>query len=82
MTRRVNKRIPVADETIQRLRAFADGLGTTYDDAINFLIDMATDDEENPKLAGHRLRGKYDPIFAALQEQQQTRHVTVKAAGE
>jgi hypothetical protein len=71
MTRRVNKRIPVADDTIHRLRAFADGLGSTYDDAINFLIDMATADEENPKLAGHRLRGQYDPVFASLKEHQQ-----------
>ena len=64
MSRRVNKRIPVADDTIHRLRDFADGLGATYDDAINFLIDMATDEDENPKLAGHRLRGLYDPVFA------------------
>lgn len=64
MSRRVNKRIPVADDTLHRLRDFADGLGTTYDDAINFLIDMATDEDENPKLAGHRLRGRFDPVFA------------------
>jgi len=78
MARQVNKRIPVADDTIQRLRAFADGLGSTYDDAINFLIDMATSENENPKLAGHRLRGQYDPAFASIPEKQQT----AKAAGE
>lgn len=64
MSRRVNKRIPVADDTLQRLRDFADGLGSTYDEAINFLIDLAADEDENPKLAGHRLRGRYDPVFA------------------
>lgn len=78
MARQVNKRIPVADDTIQRLRAFADGLGSTYDDAINFLIDMATSEDENPKLAGHRLRGQYDPAFAVNPENQQT----VKTAGD
>jgi hypothetical protein len=77
MSRRVNKRIPVADETLQRLRAFADGLGSTYDDAINFLIDMAAYEDEHPKLAGHRLRGQYDPAFARLQE-----HHAAESAGE
>ena len=72
MARQVNKRIPVADDTIQRLRAFADGLGSTYDDAINFLIDMVTSEDEDPKLAGHRLRGQYDPAFAIQTENEQT----------
>lgn len=32
-------RIPVKEDTLERLRRFSDGLGTRYDDAINYLLD-------------------------------------------
>jgi len=65
---RVNKRIPVTDDTLNRLRDFSNGLGTTYDDAINFLIDQISDDGETAKRTGHRLRGVFDPAFAPTED--------------
>lgn len=62
--RRLSKRVPVTDETLKRLRDFADGLGTTYDESINFLIDYASEQQENAKRTGHRLRVQYDPTLS------------------
>lgn len=65
-------RIPVTDETRDRLKDFARGLDANYDGALNFLLDLLTDDEildylmsnlperdESPLELGGRLRTKY-----------------------
>lgn len=40
-----SSRIPVQHETQERLRDFSSGLSATYDEAINFLLDILNDDE-------------------------------------
>lgn len=37
----LTSRIPVTPETLARLREFAGGMGATYDETLNALIDMA-----------------------------------------
>lgn len=38
----MTKRVPVSEKTHLRVRDFARGLDTTMDDALNFLIDLAS----------------------------------------
>lgn len=57
--RMVNSRIPVTEETRDELREFVNGLGTTYDDAILFLLDTVKKEGEDALLAGHRLRKEF-----------------------
>lgn len=58
--RRLNKRIPVYDDTQTRLRDFAYGAGATYDEVINFLLSAIQKAGEDDMDAGKRLRGVVD----------------------
>jgi hypothetical protein len=41
--RTMTKRIPISPETHDRFREFSHGLGTTMDEAVNFLLDLVSD---------------------------------------
>ena len=51
-----SKRIPLTDSTWEALRDFTNGLGTTYDEAVQLLLNAVVKHGENPLMAGHRLR--------------------------
>ncbi len=55
MASKMDKRIPVTDQTHKRVTQFRDGAGLTYDEAINLLLDAVTS-EEGVRAAGARLR--------------------------
>jgi hypothetical protein len=52
------RRIPVTGETMDRLRDFAAGLGSTYDEAIQVLLAVAKEPDEHEFVAGKRLRDR------------------------
>lgn len=56
-SRRVSSRIPVTPEVHERLRDFAKGLDATYDEALDYILDILTEGV-NPMLKGleHRQR--------------------------
>ena len=54
-----NSRISATEETKRRLRDFTNGLGGEYDDAINYLLDLASKKDEAALLAGIRLRDEF-----------------------
>jgi hypothetical protein len=58
--RRLNKRIPVYNDTQTRLRDFAYGGGATYDEVINFLLSAIQKPGEDDMSAGRRLRTAID----------------------
>lgn len=58
--RMVNSRISVTEETRDRIKDFANGVGGTYDSALNFLLDYIQESSEDALLAGRRLRKHYD----------------------
>jgi phage baseplate assembly protein gpV len=41
MTGKMDKRLPITEKTHNRMTRFRDGLGMTYDDAVNLLLDIA-----------------------------------------
>lgn len=51
-------RIPVNPETHERLKAFRAGLGATFDEAINTLLNLAANPDEDDYNLGKRLRQK------------------------
>ena len=51
-------RIPCTPDTKIRVRQFKKGLGITYDDAVNFLLDNLVKPNEDELEAGIRLRDK------------------------
>lgn len=65
--RNVTSRVSVTEETRDRLKDFASGLGETYEVAINFLLDGVSEPGESPIAAGYRLR---EQIRAWLEEQE------------
>lgn len=54
----MTSRVPVTPDTHSRLQDFARGLGATFDDAINFLMDKTIDKEES-LMAGRKLRDEF-----------------------
>lgn len=59
--RKMNARVPLTEETRERLKDFVRGLGADdYDSAINFMIDYLRKHDEAVTLAGFRLRDEYD----------------------
>jgi histidinol-phosphate/aromatic aminotransferase/cobyric acid decarboxylase-like protein len=57
----MNARVPLTEETRERLKDFVRGLGADdYDSAINFLLDFIKKNDEAETLAGFRLRDEYD----------------------
>lgn len=52
------RRIPLTDETMEQLRDFAAGLGSTYDEAIQVLLAIAKEPDEHEFVAGKRLRDR------------------------
>jgi hypothetical protein len=54
----VTDRIPCTPETKVKLRDFANGLGLTYDEALNFMMHEFMQGETAEMLAGFRLREK------------------------
>lgn len=59
--RKMTSRVPVAADTHSRLQEFAQGLGATFDGAINFLLDRVIDKQEG-FVAGKELRPKYKEV--------------------
>lgn len=54
--RKLNHRIPVYEETRDRLRDFAYGGGGVYDDVLNYMLDAMKQEGESDLEAGLRLR--------------------------
>ncbi len=55
---RLTSRIPVTPEVHQRLRDFASGLDATYDEALDYILDILTEGS-NPMLKGLEHRPKF-----------------------
>lgn len=53
-------RINVSERARVDLREFANGLNTTYDAAVRFLLHLATQGDERPLYAGDRMRSQFD----------------------
>jgi hypothetical protein len=56
----MNDRVPVTKERRKELHEFALGLGTTYDEAIGFLLKFVRKPDETPLSAGDRLRPQFN----------------------
>jgi len=57
-SRRVTSRIPVTPEVHQRLRDFASGLDATFDETLDYILDIVTEGH-NPMLRGLEHREKF-----------------------
>jgi len=57
--RQMTSRIPVTPETHRRIQGFAQGLGVTFDEALNFLLDELIEDEPSWP-AGDNRRSKLE----------------------
>lgn len=56
-------RVPVTPKRRKELHDFALGLGTTYDEAIGFLLKLARKPDETLIAAGDRLRPQFNSAF-------------------
>lgn len=61
----VTDRVPCTPETKVKLRDFSNGLGLTYDEALNFMMREFMQGDEAQMLAGFRLREKAQAWKAA-----------------
>lgn len=57
-SQRVTSRIPVTPEVHQRLRDFAKGLNATYDETLDYILDIITAGN-NPMITGLEHRNKF-----------------------
>lgn len=57
--RQMTSRIPVTPETHRRIQAYAQGLGATFDDALNFVFDKMLGGDAPSWPAGDKARDEY-----------------------
>jgi hypothetical protein len=55
-SRQVTSRVPVTPETLERLKEFRNGLDGSYDDAINRLLDLASNGQADLYIVGRNMR--------------------------
>lgn len=59
----LGSRIPVAKDTLTRMRDLSLGLGATYDDVINWLLDKNFGEGKDLLIEGRKIRDDFDRDF-------------------